>query len=84
MKKVFLLMLLMVGLVFSLNACTQSNKPDVEDDVEESKVLDDITINKDQTIDEYAEQEVDEYNDETEKRSSQYNDVLKDSSEDDF
>lgn len=85
MKKHIIVTILMIGLVVSINACSQKPKPVLEkEEVEESNVLDDVKIKKDQTIEEYSEQEVEEYNDETEKRSSSYNKVIEGSSGDDL
>ena len=85
MKKHTLLFFMMIGLLFTVNACSQKNKPALErEEVEESNVLDDVKIQKDQSIEEYTEEEVGDYNDETEKRSSEYSKVIEGSSGDDF
>lgn len=85
MKKLALLFFVMIGLLFTLNACSQKSKPALDkEEVEESNVLDDVKIKKDQSIEEYTEEEVDDYNDETEKRSTEYNKVIEGSSGDDF
>ena len=84
MKKFCLLIIVMIGLVFSLSACSQTNKQEVDEQVEETNVLEDVQVDENQTIDEYVEEEVDDYNDETEARSKKYNSVLEGSSEDDF
>lgn len=84
MKKFCFLVLVMMTLVFSINACTPTDKQKVDEQNEETSVLDDVQVDDNQTIDEYAEEEVEDYNDETEERSKKYNSVLEGSSEDDF
>ena len=79
MKKLACLLLLIIAVAFTFNACSTVKKHNNETKDDQYEVLEDVDIKDNQSIDEYVEDEVEDFNEKGEERANKYKNALKDS-----